>query len=187
MRAAVWRVIVPGVLLALLVGWYAWPEPGEPTVPVEQAQHRIEAELADVAGAFHPGLQWAEARYESDPELTGLCGTSGCKKTGRAEMLGRQTARVRIASRREAEPLDIVQALWAAKGYSVRREGWSLEVRGSGFKLWFVSDVSGCAELQVSVFNVTDISGDNGEGGFGQGPLDYAAQCATVDDPYWSS
>ncbi|WP_030232946.1 hypothetical protein [Streptomyces sp. NRRL S-350] len=186
MKATVWRTAVPGVLLALLVGWYAWPEHKEPTVPVDQAQHRIEAELADVAGAFHPGLQWAEARYESDPDLTGLCGTSGCKKTGRAEMIAKQVARVRIASQREAEQLDIVQALWAAKGYPVRREGWSLGVKGSGFELWFVSDGSGCAELQVSMFNVTDTSDDKFQGGFGQGPLNYAAPCATVDDPYWS-
>ncbi|MEV7600729.1 hypothetical protein AB0O91_25495 [Kitasatospora sp. NPDC089797] len=186
MRAAVWRTAVPGALLALLVGWYAWPEPAEPAVPVGQAQHRIEAELADVAGAFHPGLQWGEARYDSDPDLKGLCGTSGCEKTGRSEMQARQAARVRIASGREAEPLDTVQALWAAKGYPVRREGRSLEVKDSGFGLWFVSDANGCAEVQVSVFNVTDISGENGKGGFGQGPLDYAAQCATVDDPYWS-
>ncbi|MFE6054440.1 hypothetical protein ACFQ6N_27110 [Kitasatospora sp. NPDC056446] len=186
MKATVWRMTVPGVLLALLVGWYVWPEPEEPTMPVEQAQHRIEAELADVAGAFHPGLQWAEARYESDPDLTGLCGTSGCKKTGRAEMIAKQAARVRITSERDQEPLDIVRALWTAKGYSVDRNKGSVEVRGSDFTLWFVVGVNGCAEVRATRTNVTDISDDNWHGGFGQGPLDYAAQCATVDDPYWS-
>ncbi|MER7770449.1 hypothetical protein [Kitasatospora sp. NPDC096140] len=187
MRAAVWaRRIVPAALLALLVGWYAWPEPEEPTVPVEQAQHRIEAELTDVAGAFHPGLQWATARYESDPDLTGFCGTSGCKKTGRAEMIARQAARVRIASERDHEPLDIVQALWTAKGYPARREGYSVEVKGSDFTLWFVVGVNGCAEVRATLTNVTDMSDDQWHGGFGQGPLDYAAPCATVDDPYWS-
>ncbi|HJD84560.1 hypothetical protein ABZX88_03065 [Kitasatospora aureofaciens] len=185
MRATVWRVIAPGLLLALLVGWYAWPEPEKPTVPVEQARQRIEAELADVAGAFHPGLQWAEARYEGDPDLTGFCGTSGCKKTGRADMLARQAARVRIASKRDQEPLDTVQALWTGKGYSVDRGKGAVQVKGSEVELWFAVGVNGCADLQVSVANVTDISDDKGNG-FGQGPLDYAAQCATVDDPYWS-
>ncbi|MER7581922.1 hypothetical protein [Kitasatospora sp. NPDC097691] len=186
MRAAVWRMAVPGVLLALLAGWYAWPEPAKPTVPVEQAQHRIEAELADVAGAFHPGLQWAEARYYNDPELTGFCGTSGCKKTGRAEMIANQAARVRITSERAHEPLDIVYALWAAKGYQVRREGWSVEVKGSGFTLWFVVGVNGCAEVRATLTDVTDVSDDQLLHGFAQGPQDYAAPCATVDDPYWS-
>ncbi|MFE5586033.1 hypothetical protein [Kitasatospora sp. NPDC056531] len=177
---------VPGVLLALLVGWYAWPESAKPTMPVEQAQHRIEAELADVAGAFHPGLQWAEARYYSDPDLTGFCGTSGCKKTGRAMMIAQQAARVQISSQRFNEPLEIVQALWAAKGYPVRREGWSVEVKDPGFTLWFVVGVNGCAEMRATMTDVTDTTDDKLEGGFGQGPLNYAAQCATVDDPYWS-
>ncbi|MEU8924362.1 hypothetical protein AB0D10_26045 [Kitasatospora sp. NPDC048545] len=186
MRAKVWRWTVPGVLLALLVGWYAWPEPEEPIVPVDRAQHRIEAELADVAGAFHPGLQWATTRYESDPDLTGFCGTSGCRKTGRAEMTAKQAARVRITPARDQEPLDIVQALWTGKGYSVERYKGAVEVKGSDFTLRFVSGVNGCAEVQASLLNVADISDDKGHGGFGQGPLDYAAPCATVDDPYWS-
>lgn len=186
MRAAVWRKTVPGVLLALLVGWYVWPEPDKPIMPVEQAQHRIEAELADVAGAFHPGLQWAEARYESEPNLTGFCGTSGCKKTGRAEMTAKQAAKVRISSTRDHEPLDIVQALWAAKGYPVHREGWAVEVNSSELSLWFVVGVNGCAELRATLSDVKDTSDNNMEGGFGQGPLDYAASCASVDDPYWS-
>lgn len=186
MRSAVWRVAVPGVLLALLVGWYAWPEPEEPPMPVEQAQHRIEAELADVAGAFHPGLQWAEARYEGDPDLTGFCGTSGCKKTGRTEMIAKQAARVRITSKRYQEPLDVVQTLWTGKGYSVDRYKGAVEVKGSGFTLWFAVGVNGCAEVRATLTNVTDTSDDKGNGGFGRGPLAYAAQCATVDDPYWS-
>ncbi|MGW3231498.1 hypothetical protein [Kitasatospora sp. NPDC001095] len=186
MRAAIWRMAVPGVLLALLVGWYAWPEPEEPTVPVDQAQHRIEAELADVAGAFHPGLQWAVARYESDPDLTGLCGTSGCKRTGRAEMSARQAARVRITPTRNQEPLDVVQALWTGKGYSVERNKGSVEVKGSGFSLRFVSGVEGCAEVWASVFNVTDIGDREWIDRFGPGGQAYAATCATVDDPYWS-
>ncbi|MFE5582480.1 hypothetical protein [Kitasatospora sp. NPDC056531] len=186
MRVAIRRMTVPGVLLALLVGWYAWPESAEPTAPVDQAQHRIEAELADVAGAFHPELQWAEARYESDPDLTGFCGTSGCKKTGRSEMIANQAARVRITSERIQEPLDIIQALWTGKGYSVDRHKGSVEVKGSGFTLWFTVGVEGCAKVRATVADVTDISNPDGTGGFGQGPLDYAAQCATVDDPYWS-
>ncbi|MGW4890914.1 hypothetical protein ACWEQL_01395 [Kitasatospora sp. NPDC004240] len=186
MRAAVRRTAVPAVLLALLAGWYAWPEPEEPTVPVEQAQHRIEAELADVAGAFHPGLQWAAPRYGSDPELTGLCGTSGCRRTGRSEMNAKQAARVRITSGRDQEPLDIVQALWTGKGYPVARNKGSVEVKGQGFTLWFAVGVNGCAEVWASVFNVTDIGDDNRHGGFGQGPPDHSAQCATADDPYWS-
>ncbi|MEV7026786.1 hypothetical protein [Kitasatospora sp. NPDC093558] len=155
-------------------------------MPVEQAQHRIEAELADVAGAFHPGLQWAEARYEGDPDLTGFCGTSGCKKTGRTEMIAKQAARVRITSKRYQEPLDVVQTLWTGKGYSVDRYKGAVEVKGSGFTLWFAVGVNGCAEVRATLTNVTDTSDDKGNGGFGRGPLAYAAQCATVDDPYWS-
>ncbi|GAB7185274.1 hypothetical protein ATKI12_5105 [Kitasatospora sp. Ki12] len=186
MKATVWRVGVPGVLLALLAGWYAWPEPEKPTVPVDQAQHRVEAELADVAGVFHPGLQWAEPKYESDPDLTGFCGTSGCRKTGRTEMIVRQAARVRIAPTHDQEPLDTVQALWRGKGYAVDRNKGSVEVRAQGFGLWFAVGVNGCAEVRATLTDVTDTTDSNGNGGFVRGPLNYAADCATVDEPYWS-
>jgi hypothetical protein len=85
-----------------------------------------------------------------------------------------------------AEPLEIVQALWAAKGYPVRREGWSVEVKDPGFTLRFVAGVNGCAEMRATMTDATDTTDDKLEGGFGQGPLNHAAQCATVDDPYWS-
>ncbi|MEU6970426.1 hypothetical protein AB0A71_22340 [Kitasatospora aureofaciens] len=186
MRAPTWRVTVPGVVLALLIGWLAWPEQKEPTIPVEQAQHRVEGELADVAGAFHPGLQWAETKFESNPDLTGFCGTSGCRKTGRTEMIAEQAARVRIASRRGQEPLDLVQALWTGKGYPVERNEGAVEVRGSGFTLWFAVGVNGCATVRATLTDVTDTTDNNGNGGFLRGPLNYADQCATVDDPYWS-
>ncbi|TQF04406.1 hypothetical protein E6W39_22000 [Kitasatospora acidiphila] len=177
---------VPGVLLALLVGWYVWPEPDKPTMPVEQAHHQIETELTDLAEAFHPGLQWAEASYYTEPELTGFCGTSGCKKTGRAVMIADQAARVRIASERDHEALDIVRALWSAKGYAVQTEGWSVKVDGSGFTLRFIVDGEGCADVEATISDVTDTSDNNMEGGFAQGPQNYAASCAIFDDPYWS-
>ncbi|MFE5582479.1 hypothetical protein [Kitasatospora sp. NPDC056531] len=187
MRAAAWRTTVPAVLLALLIGWYAWPEPEEPTAPVEQAQHRIEAELADVAGAFHPGLQWTEARYYSLADTAGFCGTQGCKKTGRAELLAEQWGRVRIGPGKQNERLDEVQKLWTAKGYVVRREQRLLEVKDSQQHLQFLMGADGCAELHVSVVDVADSTEPDGSGGFAQGPPEsIKAECATVDDPYWS-
>ncbi|MFJ9441540.1 hypothetical protein ACIRRH_06655 [Kitasatospora sp. NPDC101235] len=177
------------VLLALLAGWLFWPEPDAPVMPVEQAQHRIEAELADVAGALHPGLQWTEARYGSDADTTGFCGTSGCEKTGRAELAAGQVARVRVSDDRRSETLDKVQAVWAGKGYAVTRTWYSLEVkedRNPRFSLRFSVEQGGCARFAASQYDVKDTTGPDGSGGFAQGPKDSAGQCATVDDPYWS-
>ncbi|MFB7616572.1 hypothetical protein [Kitasatospora sp. NPDC056181] len=185
MRLTVRRVAVPVVVLAL-IGWCFWPESDEPAVPVDRAQQQIEAELTAVAGAFQPGLQWTEAGYGSEAYLTGFCGTAGCKKTGRGALSAGQVARVRITPRRWSEPLDVVQALWSGKGYSVRREGGSVEVNGSRFSLRFDVDVNGCARLEASVFDVVDTTGPDGYGGFTQGPKDSYKECATIDDPYWS-
>ncbi|MET8630315.1 hypothetical protein ABZW30_42540 [Kitasatospora sp. NPDC004669] len=156
-------------------------------MPVDQAQHRIAAELEGVAAVFHPGLQWTEARYYSLADTTGFCGTQGCKKTGRAEVLAEQWGRVRIGPEKQNEQLDAVQRLWTAKGYGVRREQRLLEVKDSRQHLQFLMRADGCAELHVSVSDVADSTEPDGSGGFTQGPRESReSECATVDDPYWS-
>jgi hypothetical protein len=187
MRASTAVSAAAALGVVLLLGGCSSDRADSPTIPLDKAKQLTDQEFDALAASFSPGIEWTKVHYAALPDTTGFCGTQGCEKTGRAELTARRWARSRISPGKQSERLDAVSALWAERGYQVRRESRLLDVRTEERRLTVLIGADGCVEVGVSLFNVADPTAPDGSGQvFGQGPDGGKADCASADDPYWS-
>ncbi|MFB7663718.1 hypothetical protein ACFC1R_07150 [Kitasatospora sp. NPDC056138] len=158
-------------------------------VRLDAAHGRLESLFGDTSAAVQPAVQWSDTAYISFPGLSGLCGTQGCRRTGRAELQGTRWIRTRVSAARHAVLLDQVARVWTEHGYPVERREHEVVARASGrtARLWWMDASTGCVRLETSVADVEDTGGADGIETHPFGPAgDDGRSCASVTDPYWS-
>ncbi|GAA2241774.1 MULTISPECIES: hypothetical protein [Kitasatospora] len=173
---------------ALLLCGACSPDPA-PVVPLATAHGRLEDLFGEASAAVRPPVQWTDPAYTGFPALSGLCGTQGCHRTGRAELQGVRWVRTRVSAARYSALLDQVARSWTEHGYPVERRAQEVVVRAAGHtaRLWWLDAATGCVRLESSVADVEDTGGADGfeTHPFGRGG-DGGRSCASATDPYWS-